>query len=106
MAKLQTFQLRPVKVLDAASVALPARGEDDFLWRPEDLARHLRLNAVGTIRTWLSYGLITEADGWIKVGKLDRFISRVVKSRIEAGLFGKGVDQDGKPAGRLSFIFS
>jgi hypothetical protein len=29
---------------------------------------------------------------------MDRFLARVVKARIEAGLFGKRLDQEGKPA--------
>jgi hypothetical protein len=91
MAKHETLQQRHLRPLDQASADLTARGEREFFWRPEDLARHLHL-AVGTIADWLSHGHITEADGWIKIGELDRFISRVVKARIEAGLFGKGLD--------------
>jgi hypothetical protein len=88
------LEQRPLKGLDNP----PARRKNEFFWRPEDLARHLQLGAVGTIRDLLAHGLVTDADGWIKVGEMDRFISRVVKARIEAGLFGKGLDREGKPA--------
>ncbi len=95
MVRQVQFERRHLKVLHQSPFL--ARGDDEFLWRPEDLSRHLQFCAVVTIRDWLSRGLVTEADGWIKIGEMDRFISRVVKARIKAGLFGKGLDRDGKP---------
>jgi hypothetical protein len=74
--------------------------EDDFLWRTPDLARYLQMNE-GTIHNWLSQGCITDADGRVRIGtKQIRYITRVVKVRIEAGLFGRGLDADGNPVKR------
>jgi hypothetical protein len=70
--------------------------EGEFLWKTEDLAELLQVS-VGAIKRWMLVGLVTEADGWIKAGRLNRFIRRVVLARIEAGLFAKGLDKDGKP---------
>ena len=100
MAKHETFEQRRLKALDEP----PARRKNEFFWRLEDLARHLQLGAMGAIRDWLARGLVTEADGWVKIGEMDRFISRVVKARIEAGLFGKGTRSRRKagPARRVA----
>jgi cytochrome c-type biogenesis protein CcmE len=43
----------------------------------------------------ISKGRITEADGWIKIGKLNRFIADNVLARCRANLFAKGLDRDG-----------
>src|SRR5580658_8961416 len=98
MTKHETFEQRSLRLVDKAPSELLFRGEREFFWRSEDVARHLHLSAVGTFRNWLSHGLVTEADGWVKIGEMDRFLARVVKARIEAGLFGKGLDREGKPA--------
>jgi hypothetical protein len=45
-------------------------------------------------------GKITRADGWFKLGKLNRFVKRIVIARCEAGQFAKGLDKDGRPVGR------
>jgi hypothetical protein len=70
----------------------------EFLWTLQDLAQFLRIKNLGSVRHMLVDGRITEADGWIKIGRLNRFIKRVVIARYEAGLFGRGLDQDGEPA--------
>jgi hypothetical protein len=98
MANHKTFEQRHLRSLDKASADQPAREEREFFWRPEDVARYLHLSTVGAIRSWLAQGLITDADGWVKIGEMDRFLTRVVKARVEAGLFGKGLDREGKPA--------
>ena len=76
----------------------------EFLWTPQDLTRYLKLKKPQTIRRLIHEGKITEADGWIKIGRLNRFIKRVVIARCEAGLFARGLDQDGnlaQPRGRM-----
>lgn len=78
------------------------RGEDDFLWRVADLAHYLNINE-GTVHNWMSQGRITEADGWVRISsRQNRFMVRVVKARVEAGLFGKGLDRNGHPMVRTS----
>lgn len=96
MANHKTFEQRHLRSLDKASADQPAREEREFFWRPEDVARYLHLSTVGAIRSWLAQGLVTDADGWVKIGEMDRFLARVVKARIVAGLFGKGLDPEGK----------
>jgi hypothetical protein len=96
MANHKTFEKRHLRSLDKASANQPARGEREFFRRAQDVARHLQLSAVGALRSWLAQGLVTDADGWVKIGEKDRFLARVVKARIEAGLFGKGLDREGK----------
>jgi hypothetical protein len=97
MVRQEELARRHQNVLDIAPAHQLPRSSDEFLWRPEDLARHLHLGTIGMIRDSLSRVLVTEADGWIKIGTLDRFISRVVKARVDAGLFGQGLDEHGRP---------
>jgi hypothetical protein len=75
--------------------------EGEFLWKTENLAELLQVK-VGTVKRWMLVGLITEADGWIKAGRLNRFVRRIVVARVEAGLFAKGLDKDGHPAAPVS----
>src|SRR5580704_3947215 len=44
--------------------------EGEFLWKTENLAELLQVK-VGTVKRWMLVGLITEADGWIKAGRLN-----------------------------------
>jgi hypothetical protein len=60
-----------------------------FLWKPENVARRLQIRPE-KIQSWVSEGLITEADGLIKVGEQHRFIRLVVLARIETGRFAEG----------------
>jgi hypothetical protein len=73
-----------------------SKRENAFFWKSENVAKCLQVG-LGTIKRWLSEGLITEADGWIKAGKQNRFIRIVVLARIEAGRFAKGLDGNGRP---------
>jgi hypothetical protein len=72
---------------------------EEQLWTPQNLTTYLLKNS-DTIRQMIHDGKITEADGWIKIGKLNRFVARIVVARCEAGLFAKGLDGDGKPVAR------
>lgn len=80
-------------------VAEDADRESAFTWKIENVAKCLDVG-VGTVKRWLNQGYITEADGWIKAGKLNRFIRTVVLARISAGQFAKGLDRDGHPVSR------
>jgi hypothetical protein len=73
-----------------------SKRESAFFWKSENVAKCLQVG-LGTIKRWLSEGLITEADGWIKAGKQNRFIRIVVLARIEAGRFAKGLDGNSRP---------
>lgn len=75
------------------------RGDaSDFVfWTPVELAQHLRLKNPNTIGQMIHDGKITEADGWFKVGRLNRFIRLVVLERCRQGRFAKGLDENGHP---------
>jgi hypothetical protein len=74
--------------------------EQEFFWTSVDLAKHLRFKNRRTIDQMIYEGKITRADGWFKLGKLNRFVKRVVIARCEAGQFAKGLDKDGRPVAR------
>ena len=42
-----------------------------------------------------------KAGGWIKAGRQNRFIRAVVLARIAAGLFAKGLHDEGQPQRKL-----
>jgi hypothetical protein len=73
---------------------------EERLCTPQNLTTYLQLKNPDTIRQMLHDGKITEADGWIKIGRLNRFVARLVIARCEAGLFAKGLDTDGKRVAR------
>lgn len=56
--------------------------------------------SVGTIDQMICKGKITDADGWMKVGKLNRFIRRVMIERCEARLFARRLDREDTPMAR------
>jgi hypothetical protein len=68
-----------------------------LLWTPQELANVLKLKNSNTIGQMIHDEKITEADGWIKVGRLNRFVAHIVIERLEAGLFAKGLDKEGRP---------
>ena len=72
----------------------PGATDLEPLMKIEALAEYLRMN-VGSVYNMLSR--ITEADGKVHLGRQWRFIKRKVVARVEAGLFGRGLDEDGKP---------
>jgi hypothetical protein len=69
--------------------------DEQPLWSVDDVATYLNLRSVYTVGNMVRAGRITKADGLIKVGRLTRFYRNMVISRVQAGLFGRGLELDG-----------
>jgi hypothetical protein len=71
--------------------------DPDRLMTVAELADYLHL-AAGTIYNMIDD--ITAADGKIVLRGYYRFVRKTVVARLEAGLFGRGLDQNGGKATR------
>jgi hypothetical protein len=72
--------------------------DEQPLWDANDVMRYLKLKNVNSVGNMVREGRITKADGLIKVGRLNRFYRNMVIARVQAGLFGRGLDGDGRVA--------
>lgn len=70
--------------------------ESNGLWTARELAYYLRLRNPDTISKMIRARRITKADGHVKIGRLNRFIRQVVEERVKAGLFGRGLNAEGR----------
>jgi hypothetical protein len=67
------------------------------LWAVDDVAHYLKLKSQLTVGNMVRAGRITRADGLVKVGRLTRFHPEMVVARVDAGLFGRGIEGDSLP---------
>ena len=70
--------------------------ETNALWTARELADYLRFRNPDTISKMISARRITKADGHVRIGRLNRFIRPVVEERVKAGLFGRGLNAEGR----------
>ena len=68
--------------------------DEQPLWDCADVAAYLKLKSVHSVGNMVREGRITKADGLRKVGRMTRFYRDVVIARVDAGLFGRGLDAD------------
>jgi hypothetical protein len=69
--------------------------DDERLWTATDVTHYLCYKNVGSVYNMLSR--ITETDWKVHLGRHWRFIKRKVVARVEAALFRRALDEDGKP---------
>jgi hypothetical protein len=72
--------------------------ETNALWTARELADYLRFRNPDTISKMIRARRITIADGHVKLGRLNRFVRQVVEERVKAGLFGRGLNVEGRAA--------
>jgi hypothetical protein len=72
--------------------------DDERILDADRISEHLKLKHPGTIGQMIHDGKITEADGWIKIGKLNRFVAETVLARCQEPV-RQGSGQ-GRPRGR------
>jgi hypothetical protein len=70
--------------------------ETNALWTARELADYLRFKNPDTISKMITARRITIADGHVKIGRLNRFVRQVVEERVKAGLFGRGLNVEGR----------
>jgi hypothetical protein len=70
--------------------------DPDRLMTVVELADYLNMSAKSVYNIIAD---ITAADGKIMLRGGYRFVRKIVMARVEAGLFGRGLDQNGQPVG-------